>query len=275
MVECAKWGLQEELDWCVWFVGKNKISLSPEFISEIRDNPALISKIFAEAVKLTIPQPKILPISPKDFDAAMGNLFSKKKFCDFTIVVRNVGVEVHTCVLASKWMFFSRILCREKNSVEHETPMPIETFQKLIKYFYTGDPSEFNFRDCGWILTCCEYYLLQEEQKLLEYCNQNINSQISDNNYFELIQLSMEIDNQDLKEKATQAISTTVFNKKQLATICVKLMEQNHYTSSQLIKTQTQLQTTIAQLRSTELRLSSTEERLIKIEKMLQQGPLK
>jgi len=135
MVECSKWSLQEELDWCVWFVGKNKISLSPEFISEIRDNPALISKIFAEAVKLTIPQPKILPISPKDFDAALGNLFSKKKFCDFTIVVRNVGVEVHTCVLASKWMFFSRILCREKNSVEHETPMPIETFQKLIKYF--------------------------------------------------------------------------------------------------------------------------------------------
>jgi len=135
--------------------------------------------------------------------------------------------------------------------------MPVTTLEKLIQYFYTSKFADLNFRDCGWILTCSDYYLLQDEIELLQFCKKEINSPLTNRNYFEAMQLSMEINNQELTEKAISVIPSMVFDTQHLVGFCVKILQENHKIVSELNETR-------LRLKDVELRLSKIEEMLYK-----------
>jgi len=144
--------------------------------------------------------PPVVHVRLKPLSQILEFLYATKTFTDFTIHFKNTPILVHKCVLGPRWDYFSGIILKGETVLS--SPMPILTFNKLIEYFYTGNVSMLTLKDCGWILSLAEFYLLQDEQNLVQYCDQMVNSQINSTNLLEALQLAMDLDNEQLKKKA-------------------------------------------------------------------------
>jgi len=93
-------------------------------------------------------------------------------------------------------------MLKEGDTIFHESPIPISTFNKLLEYFYLGTTKSFTLKDCGWILSVADFYLLQNETGLLQFCDQMINSRITASNWHEALQLALELGHEKIKQKS-------------------------------------------------------------------------
>jgi len=187
-----------------------------------------------------------VPPTPKSLVSVLEYLYLSKQHTDFTLVVKGTPILVHKCVVAPKWSFFSHTVAKSKTLVEHDTAMPVSTLEKLVGYFYTGSLSSLNWRDCAWILSLEGYYHLQRETQLIQECHRLLDSNISANNWVEVLQQAIEIKNNNLKRKALAVVPHNV--DQQMLNLCVKLLEENY--------------SLVYELRQTKLQLTTTEERL-------------
>jgi hypothetical protein len=134
-------------------------------------------------------------------------LWKTKEYSDFIIIyqlehtTQETAFSVHKCIL-SRWEFFNTILMKGEDSIAHKSRIPTTTFKKLLRYFYKGFPKPFSLTDSAWILSFSEYYLLQSEKILLNYCKAVIDVEVREENWMEALELGVELQNTDLQEKA-------------------------------------------------------------------------
>jgi hypothetical protein len=106
-------------------------------------------------------------IPPKPIEPILNEMFASGIHSDFEILAirgeQSKLFKVHKAIL-SKWIFFSKILAKQESPTSHVTEMPLETFQKMIGYFYSGSAKNLRFVDCGWILSLAGYYAIEEEK---------------------------------------------------------------------------------------------------------------
>jgi len=87
--------------------------------------------------------------------------------------------------------------------------MPLETFQKLLIYFYTGGLTGLTLTDCSWILSCADIYHLHEATKLIQYAVKVIETGISEINWAEALHLSIISENDMVEKKALSVMPET------------------------------------------------------------------
>jgi len=186
------WKLQYNLQ-NIHLRGQVICDLSSNKVQQIQilsPHPQLLAEIVGQIANLTLPPPpSTFKINLKTLHESMNDLFESSTHSDFIIQIENTPIKVHKCVLGLKWKYFESIMLHDESGKEHHTDLPLSTFKKLIKFFYTGDVSSLNFVDCGWLSSLSEYYLI-EDKFLLEFCDKVINSQITQSNWYEALQLS-------------------------------------------------------------------------------------
>lgn len=214
LVRCAKASspglLEPETSWVIGFLSKNKIPLSMPYLGQL--SLEIISRAFQEfATPTIIFPPKIKAVAIEPIEESLKRLY-KDDNSDFEIHVTQ-GIQkrtfkVHKLVLC-RWTFFNTFFI-SKGVNEHETSMPLETFQKLIKYFYTGNVKDFSFKDCGWVTSLASYYTLEDERELLEFCHRTIDAGVTSRNWIDGLHLGIELNSSEIQDRAVEAVPKTV-----------------------------------------------------------------
>jgi len=99
---------------------------------------------------------------------SLEKLFKSGDLSDLEFSFRSTEFKLHCCVL-SNWKYLDQL----KNSKIHDpgNDFPVETFRKMILWFYTKKLDTISTDDAGWILTMKEFYLLDDECLLVRFCH--------------------------------------------------------------------------------------------------------
>jgi len=90
----------------------------------------------------------------------------KETTADFSIVLTHHDeIKVHKWVL-SQWDFFTEKIA--SFNFEYQNRLPVETFKKLVQYYYTDNVSIFSREDCLAILQHADYFKV--DPSLRNYC---------------------------------------------------------------------------------------------------------
>jgi len=221
LILCDKFGQDEEVDCILTFLRENKIS----FTEEVSKNLGI--KLLTKSVNQFLKPydqmiPNNLPVSLKELLPAIRKLYEEKVASDFVIKLKFRIIRVHKCIIGYKWQYFTTYLLN--NDGELVTDLPIETLEKLIAYFYTGDLQIFKIDDCGWILSTASHLMI-EDQTLLNYCKDTITSQITSDNWYEGMKYAIEFDNEVIEKKALKAAPDNI--NQQVLTFLLAVLKHN------------------------------------------------
>ena len=201
LISCVELQLNEMQKWAIWFAGKHKVPLTADGIQALVSHQELelIAMVTQQIGTLTLPPPPNLEVNPLLILPSVARLFDSSEYSDFSIRFKNGDppLPVHKCILGPQWDFFS-ILMRDK---VFDNPIPHSTFQKFIRYFYTHEVESFTLRDCGWVLAVADMWLLSNHKPLIDHCEEVVNS-VNSSNWFEALQLALEIGNEGLEQAA-------------------------------------------------------------------------
>jgi hypothetical protein len=200
LLKCSELGISEEMDSVLWFIGKNRISPLQGILDKIfAHSPKLVGQAFNEILSPTLlpplvyipPFPPVLPSLTEDLE----RIFISGEFSDFQLSVGDIVLPLHKCLLSS-WKY-SEILFRDS---AHTLQMPLETFKKILLFFYSGSISSISFQDAVYISSLSSFYLL-EDTKLLHFCDSMVSS-LLEANWMEASVLAIQLSNEDLKKRA-------------------------------------------------------------------------
>jgi hypothetical protein len=194
-------GLNDEMEWILWFIGKNKISPSLELLRKLSsESPIVFLRAFEQTTSLTLPPPEITDFPFPSLESDLEKLFSSGECSDFQISIGDTKLPLHKCLLSS-WDY-SKILFRSQT---HSLQMPLETFRKILRFFYTQKISEISFSDAVYISAFADYYLLKDTS-LFKFCSEKA-SQLDSSNWMDAFILGIELGNEELKEAAGKIAS--------------------------------------------------------------------
>jgi alpha-tubulin suppressor-like RCC1 family protein len=189
-------GLSEETEWILWFIGKNKVPISEEVLQKLfAVSREVLLSVYQQVTTLTLPPPKIVASLPlPSLVEDLENLFNSSELADFHLSVGDTVLPLHKCLLSS-WDY-SKILFHDEN---HSLQMPLETFKKILLFFYSGNVSSLSFRDTIYISSLMSFYLL-DDTDLFRFCQSS--SRISESNWMEAFILGIQIGDEELKTRA-------------------------------------------------------------------------
>jgi alpha-tubulin suppressor-like RCC1 family protein len=212
-------GLSEEMEWIIWFIGKNKVIIPKEAFQKLcAASPDVSYQLFQEAMNLTLPPPKVASGSPlPSLVEDLKRLFISGELADFHLSVGDTVLPLHKCLLSS-WDY-SKILFHDE---KHSLQMPLETFKKILLFFYSGNVSSLSFRDTIYISSLGSFYLLDDTDLFL-FCQSSLSSGINDSNWMEAFVLGIQMGDKELQKKAearAPASSPSVDTMRMLRTLC-------------------------------------------------------
>jgi hypothetical protein len=190
-------GFSEEIEWILWFIGKNKISPPVDPLQKLSStSPTIVIRAFQEASTLSLPPPSIpetqLPSLKDDLD----KLFFSGELADFELSVNGTVIPLHKCLLSS-WDF-SGILFHDRS---HSPQVPLETFKKILRFLYSGTLDGISFLDAGYISAVSSFYLL-ENTELHQFCQTKLFSMLTPSNWMEGFVLGLQLEDPELQKKA-------------------------------------------------------------------------
>jgi hypothetical protein len=195
LLKISEFGLTEEIEWVLWYIGKNNISPLLELLGRLGSEiPVLFLRSIEERLNPTLLPPKISELRPPIRDD-LKNLFISGNFSDFQLSVGSEMLRLHKWVLSS-WEF-SRILFHDQT---HSLHMPIETFKKILLFFYTLEIPKLTFADAVYISSFSEFYLLKKSE-LFKYCEDKA-SRVRSKNWVEAFILGTKWGNEGMKSAA-------------------------------------------------------------------------
>jgi alpha-tubulin suppressor-like RCC1 family protein len=212
-------GLSEETEWIIWFIGKNKVLIPKDVHTKLFTLSQDISfQAFNESTCLTLPPPKIvagppLPSLVEDLE----RLLLSGELADFHLSIRDTVLPLHKCLLSS-WDY-SKILFHDE---KHSLQMPLETFKKILLFFYSGNVTSLSFRDTIYISSLGSFYLL-DDTNLFRFCGSSLSSGINNSNWMEAFVLGIQMGDEELQKKAearAPASSPSVETMKMLQVLC-------------------------------------------------------
>jgi alpha-tubulin suppressor-like RCC1 family protein len=207
---CAELGLDQEVTWILYFIGKTKIAPSVEMISKIASfSPKILQRAFSEVIEVTIPDPKIENFRVVPIGDDLEKIFLSGEFSDFSLNVGKKKFSLHKCLL-SAWEF-SNIIFRDSScSLEFPSPggirvfrIPADTFSKILQFFYAGKTSGISVTDAGWISAASEFYLLRDTE--LYYFCAGLLKQLDSVNWSEAYVVGARVGDKELQERALAA----------------------------------------------------------------------
>jgi hypothetical protein len=217
--------LNQYVEGLLSFISHHKLPLTePSIVEKIfYSSPALIGRITQVLLEGRSFPPVVASVRPDPVALSMKTLLSGES-SDFKLIYSRKGARagsthvfaLHTCLL-SKWPLFVSILTPDLHEYPLSSPVPPPTFAKIIKYFYLGsyflrDNSEekISMFDAHWILHSAEELSLTGQNDLLKRCREVVNTGITRHNWYEALSLGVELDDQELQEKASRAIPDNV-----------------------------------------------------------------
>jgi hypothetical protein len=199
LLKCSELGISEEVYTVLWYIGTNRISPAQDILEKIfASSPILVGRAFNEATNATLPPPLVsfpslpLPSLTEDLE----RIFISGEFSDFQLSVGDTVLPLHKCLLSS-WKY-SELLFRDS---AHTLQMPLETFKKILLFFYSGSLSSISFRDAIYISSLSSFYLL-EDTELHHFCESMVSSLLDASNWREAFALATLLSNEVLKYKA-------------------------------------------------------------------------
>jgi hypothetical protein len=201
---CVQLNLTKEIEWILWYIGKNKVVPPPEMLSKFTAlSPQTFMRAFAEAANLTLPPPHIqfspMPMIEDDLE----KLFLSEEYSDFNLLVNGTPMLLHKCLLAS-WDF-AKILFHDAT---HTAQMPLDTFRKILRFFYTRKLDTISFVDAGWILAFVDYYLLSGTE-LAVHCESLTSGQLTPSTWMDAYILGFQLKDSELQRKAMLSAGST------------------------------------------------------------------
>jgi len=189
-------------------------------------------------------------------------LFSDKIYTDFTINFKNTPIKVHKFILSPRWPFFTNIITQHSTTTIHNSDMPLNTFQKLIQYFYLGIES-LSLEDCYWILSLEKFYQLQNEKSLLKYCHKTVDIGRK-SNWKETLKLAMETNNEEMEKTSISLIPNSVDQQQQISFLLSFAIEHQRALKNQIRTNEEQQRTNEEQQRTIkELQRTNEEQQRI------------
>jgi hypothetical protein len=197
-------GLEEETEWILWFIGKQKISPPPELLQRLTSEaPLVFLRAFQEAYTLTLPIPKLSTTLLPALADYIERLFESGEESDLPLSVgEGVTLPLHKCLLSS-WEF-SKLLFHDQ---AHTLHIPLETFKKILLYFYSGKLDKISFTDAHHTCFFSEYYLLHDTE-LYTHCL-HVYSTIKVSNWMEAYLLAIKLGDEELKPRVTREAPPT------------------------------------------------------------------
>jgi hypothetical protein len=120
--------------------------------------------------------------------------------------------------------------------------MPLETFKKILLFFYSGSVSSLSLKDSIYISSLGSFYLL-EDTELYRHCKSSLSSGIDASNWMEAFVLGIQMENEELKQKAVArapASSPSVDMMKILETLCGEFQTKNESLSREIEELRTE-----------------------------------
>lgn len=77
--------------------------------------------------------------------------------------------------------------------------------------------------DCAWIISHADYYLLQNQKRLLSFCHEIIDEKFGPENWFEFLKIGIELENEEIQNKALE-VSPSFINRSSLLESCKKIL---------------------------------------------------
>ena len=84
--------LEEQLNWCYWFIGENKVQITENVIPKLAKYPFMMAKVVNEMVRLTSLKPPTFEFFFEPLEDLM-EFLRKGNFSDFAIKV--IDEEIH------------------------------------------------------------------------------------------------------------------------------------------------------------------------------------
>jgi alpha-tubulin suppressor-like RCC1 family protein len=193
-------GLSEETEWIIWFIVEKKVIIPKEVHQKLfAVSPDVSCQLFQEAMALTLPPPKIMAGPPlPSLIEDLERLFISSELADFHLSIGDTVLPLHKCLLSS-WDY-SKILFHDE---KHSLQMPLETFKKILLFFYSGNVSSLSFRDTIYISSLGSFYLL-DDTNLHRCCQSSLSSGITKSNWMEAFVLGIQMGDKELQKKASE-----------------------------------------------------------------------
>jgi hypothetical protein len=172
---------------------------------------------------------EITSIPTKITFISSGSHFISGELADFHLSVGDTVLPLHKCLLSS-WDY-SKILFHDE---KHSLQMPLETFKKILLFFYSGNVSSLSFRDTIYISSWGSFYAL-DDTDLFHCCQSSLSSGIPDSNWMEAFVLGIEIGDHRLQKKTAArapASSPSAETMKMLQLLCGEKQELKAKTES-------------------------------------------
>jgi len=199
---CVDNNFTQEIDWIIWFIGKNKPAPTTEWLVKMASsNPIILTKAISELASPVHQKPNLNELITRNQNGILNdfeNLLTSGIYSDFTLKLYSTKFHLHSCILY-KWKFFS--ILKHSNIHQPQTEIPIDTFRKILRFVYCGKTDGLTLTDATWVLSMKEYYLLENDSQLVKTCEEII-SQLSSKDWIEGYQLALVLGEASLLEKS-------------------------------------------------------------------------